>query len=230
MSRVSSLASIFASPGAVAREMAERPHWLIPLVIVLVVTLGTSILTHEYQMEYQRPAVEKVLRDAGRSEEEIQSRFESTPGRKALGGVAAMAFVVIFMMLIPALILNGISTVAGEKAGFVKMFSFLTYASLILALGQLVRLPLILVKGSINVRTSVAAFIPSVTVESPLGTFLNSLDIFSIWMLVAVCVGFGVMARISMNKSTAIVVALWAAGIAILVGLAVLRSQFVPGA
>jgi hypothetical protein len=118
MSKVSNLTSVFASPGAVAREIAERPHWLIPLVIVLIVTLGTSVLIHEYQMEYQRPAVEKVLRDAGRSEEEIQSRFESTPRRKVIGGVAAMAFVVIFMMLIPALILNGISTVAGEKAGF----------------------------------------------------------------------------------------------------------------
>ena len=230
MSKLSGMTSIFTSPGAVAREMAERPHWLIPLVVVLIVTLGASILTHRYQMEYQRPAVEKVLRDAGASEEDIEARFESTPTRKVVGGAAAAAFVVVFMMLIPALILNGISTVTGEKAGFVKIFSFMTYASLILALGQLVRLPLVLVKGSVNVRTSIAAFTPSVTIESPLGTLLNSLDIFSIWMLIAVCVGFGVLARISINKSAAIVCALWAAGIAILVGLAVLRSQFLPGA
>ncbi len=230
MGKVSNVASVFTSPGVVAREIAETPHWILPFVIVLAVTFVTSVVTHQYQVEYQRPAVEKVLRDAGRDEEEIASRFESTPGRKLTGGLAAVAFVVVFLMLIPAAILNGVSTIAGEKAGFRRTFSLLTHASLIVALGQIVRLPLILVKGSFDVRTSVAAFARSVAVESPLGTLLNSLDIFSVWMLVAVCVGFAVLAGVSIKKSTAIVVGLWAAGIALLVGLAFLRSMVMPGA
>jgi hypothetical protein len=230
MSRVGNLVSIFASPGVVARRIAEDPHWLLPLIIVLAVVFVVSVLTHEYQLEYQRPAVEKLMRDAGRDEDEIAARFESTPRGKVIGGAGAMAFTVVFLMLVPAAILNGISTITGEKVGFRKMFSLMTSASVILALGQIVRLPLVLAKGSINVRTSVAAFTPSVAIESPLGTLLNSLDVFSIWMLVAVCVGFATLAGINIKKSSMIVVALWAAGIAVLVGFAVLRSNIMPGA
>lgn len=230
MSKAGSMVAIFTSPGAVARQIAEEPHWLLPLVIVLAVTFTVSIATHEYQVEYQRPAIERVMRDAGRDEEEIASRFESTPSRKVIGGAGAMVFAAIFLMLIPAAILNGVSSITGEKVGFRRMFSLMAYSAVIMALGQVVRLPLILVKGSVNVRTSVAAFTPSVSIESPLGTLLNSLDIFSIWMLIAVCVGFATLAGINIKKSSVIVAGLWAAGIAVLVGLAVLRSKIMPGA
>jgi hypothetical protein len=229
MSRLGNLGLIFASPGKVAKNVAEDPHWVIPLVIILLVSFVMGVAIHKYQVEYRRAQVEKIMRDAGRTEEEIASALSSTPRKKVLSGAGIAVFVGLFMILIPALILNGISSVMGEKVGFRRMFSFMSYSSVILALGDIIRIPIMLAKGSIDVRISLAALAPSVGVESPLGTLLNSFDVFSIWMLVAVCAGFSALSGSEIKKASAIVVALWAVGVAILMGLAVLRTAVMPG-
>jgi hypothetical protein len=222
MGVMSNIGTIFTSPGAAARRIAESPHWLVPLVIVLAITIVATMAVHEYQAAAQREAVEDVLRDSGRDPEEIDDLFKSTPARRAMGSGFAAVFVGLFLILIPAAILNGISSVSGERVGFRKMFSLMSHAALIPALGQIVRTPIILAKQSIDVRTSAAAFAPSVSINSPLGTFLNSLDIFSIWAVVAVCVGYSVLSGMTIKKSAIIVVLLWLAGIALLVGSAFL--------
>jgi hypothetical protein len=224
MSSAGSMGLIFTSPGAAARNINENPTWVVPLIIVLAVTLLATAAVHDYQLAAQRAEVESVLRDSGRDQEQIDELFKTSPLRVAMASVLAAVFVGLFIILIPAAILNGISSVSGEKVGFRKMFSLMSHAGLIITLGSLVRTPIMMVKQSADVRTSLAALTPSVSVGSPLGTFLNSLDIFSIWAVVAVCVGYSVLSGMSTKKSTIIVVLLWLAGIALVVGTAALGT------
>jgi hypothetical protein len=228
MNRISNLGLVFTSPSAVARNIADNPHWLTPLITVLVISFIASFSTQKYAAEYERAGMEDFLLRSGRTHEQIDGMFGSTLRNRLTAGAGAAGLFGL-VLVVAAAVYNGIASVAGGKIGFRKMFALQTHAALVSALGLLVRMPIILAKGSIDVRTGVAAFAPSVPLRSPLGTLLSQLDLFDIWSLVALSFGFSVLAGLGIKKSAAVVFGLWAVFVLLLVGLAVLRSRFMGG-
>jgi hypothetical protein len=215
---------VFTSPSSAARGIAERPGWLVPLVIVLLVSFIFGFFTYKYQVEQQREMLERIQSERG-VEIDIEARLADTPARRAIGGVQTAVFLGIFIILIPALVLNGVARVAGANVGFKRMFAWMAAVGLITSLGMLIKMPIVFAKGSIDVRTSLAMLAPSVDIRTPLGVFLNSFDIFSIWALVAAVIGFAVLTGFNNRKSAVIVGGLWLLYVLILVGVTALSSS-----
>jgi hypothetical protein len=225
MKRLHNLGLVFLSPGRVAENTLEDPHWVLPLMIVVVMTFVFTVTTHEFQVLQQREVLEKVMEDSGQ-ELDIDSMMVSTPGKRMIAGATAAGMAVLFIVVASA-VLNGFASIAGGQTGFVKMFSFYAYASMIGVLAMVVKLPLVLAKGSLDVRTSAAAFSPSVQATGPLGIFLNSIDVFSIWMVGITAIGFSVLSALGIRRSVAIVVGLWVLVVVLRVAMAVLGSKIV---
>jgi hypothetical protein len=220
MSRIRNLGLVFTSPGTVARSVAEDPHWLIPFVVVLAAILVVSLSTLEYQQREAQAAMMERVRDTGTDTDDMPdvSGFMGVfMPVIAVGGLAVM-------ILLASAILNGIASLAGGRIGFRKMLAYYSYASVITVVGSLIKVPLILAKGSMDVRISAAAFAPSVSLHDPLGAFLNWFDVFSIWMLVALTIGYGVLAGFKTKKSALIVFGLWGVVVALSVGATALRT------
>ncbi len=229
MKRISNLGLVFTSPSALARNIAEDPHWLIPLILVLAVSFVAAFSTHKQALEFQRAWTEDILKRSGATDEEIDERFTtSLSSRLTAGAGSAVGFGII--LVIAAALYKGIASILGGKIGFRKMFALQCHAALIVVAGLLVKVPLILAKNSIDVRTGIAALAPGVPLRSPLGTLLNQLDLFGVWSLVALCFGFSVLTGLSIKKSAGAVFALWAVFVVLMVGLAVLGSKFMGGA
>ena len=220
MGRCTNLGLILTSPTAVARRVIEDPHWIIPLVVVLAVACITTVGTYEYQVKFQREFIGGVITERN-PDADLDEIFAVTTSKQVRAGVGAVVFGGI-VLLIFAAVLKGAAAVAGGQVGFRRIFAFVSYSAVISALGSLIRVPLVLAKGSVDVRTSLAAFAPSMDLRSPAAVILGSFDIFSVWQVVAVCFGFSVLAGLSMKKSSGIVVGLWAILIVIRVGLAML--------
>jgi hypothetical protein len=217
MNRLANLGLILTSPTRVARSVIENPHWVIPLVVVLVVSFIATITTYEYQVKFQREYTAELIRDRN-PDADLDSIFEVTTAKRMLSGVAAAVLGGI-MILIVAAVLKGVASVAGGQVGFKKMFAFAAYSSFISALGSLIKVPIVLAKGSIDVRTSLAALAPSVDLRSPLAVLLGSFDIFNIWQVVALCFGFSVLSGFSIKKSSGMVIGLWAVLVVIRIAL-----------
>jgi hypothetical protein len=229
MGRIGNLLLIFTSPSVAARNIDENPHWLIPLIIVLAVTFLVGFASHKQALDFRRTWAEPLYERSGKTKEEIDEEFTSTPTKGLTAGAAGAASIGV-VLLVAAAIYKGLASVFGGKIEFRKMFALQVHAALILSLGELVKLPIVRAKDSIDVRTGIGAFAPSISLNSPLGTFLAQLDLFGIWSLVALAIGFSVLAGLGMKKSAAIVFGLWAVFVGILVGLAVLGSRFMGGA
>lgn len=215
---------VFTSPSSAARAIAENPGWLVPLIIVLVVALVFGFMTYKYQVETQREMLERLQSERG-VEIDIDARLAPTPAKRVLAGVQTAFFLGIFLILIPAAVLNGVAKVAGANVGFKRMFAWMATVGLISALGMLVKLPIVFAKGSIDVRTSLAMAAPSVSIQKPLGVLLNSFDIFSIWAVIAAVIGFAVLTGFNNKKSGLIVGGLWLLYVLILVGVTALSSS-----
>lgn len=224
MSRLTNLGLIFASPTTVGRSVIEDPHWVIPLVVVLVISFIATAATYEYQVEFQREFMGEIIRERN-PDADIDSLFEVTTAKQVRTALGAALFGGV-MILIFAAVLKGVASVAGGQVGFRRIFAFVSYSTVISALGSLIKVPLVLAKGSIDVRTSLAAFAPSMDIRSPAAVILGAFDIFSIWQVVALCFGFSVLSGFGIKKSSGIVVGLWAILVVIQIGLSLLPRLF----
>jgi hypothetical protein len=227
MDALRNLGLIFTSPSQAAAQVADRPHWVLPLVILMVVAAVFTLSTFKYQLQEQRQTIEEMLEERGMEMDEENMPEDSTAGR-VLGGAGA-AVMAGLAVLVGAAILNGFATLMGHEIGFRKMFAFYSHVGLIGALGMLVKIPIVLAKQDMDVRTSVLAFAPSIPLDSLAGVFLSNLDLFSIWSVVATVVGYDVLSGMGRRKSAYVVVGLWVLWMLVSVALYALRNRVIGG-
>jgi len=223
MGRLSNIGLIFYRPSAVAASVNEKPAWLVPVIVVLILGFVAVYASYQYNVEYQKQVFEKMQRDRGTSLDP-ESLFKVTPAKRLYGG-AIGGLSLVLGVLVGAAILHGLALVLGGKSSFRKVFCFYAYAWIIPAAGGLAKLPLVLAKKSIDVRSSLAALTPGVAFDTPLGVMLNSADLFYVWMLVVTAVGYSILTGLGTKKSTAIVIGLYILFVAFSVSMTVVRSK-----
>jgi hypothetical protein len=214
---------VFTNPGAVARNIADRPDWIIPLVVVILASVVFTLVMYPYQMEYQRGVLERWQKETG-TQIDIDSAVRLSTGRQ-VGSAVGGALAVVLFTLVGAAVLNGVAMLVGGAAGFKKMFAIFAYAIVIASAGNLAKIPLAIAKKSVDVRISLAAFAPGLRLESPAAILLNSTDVFAVWSLVATVIGFATLTQSSTRKSTARVVILYAAFVLLEVGATALGAR-----
>jgi hypothetical protein len=223
MGRLSNIWRIFYKPSAVAASVDERPAWLVPVIVILVLGFVAVYATYEYNVAYQKQVFEKMQRDRGTGLDP-ESLFEMTPAKRFYGG-AIGGLSMVLGVLVGAAILHGVALVVGGKSSFRKVFCYYAYAWIIPAVGGLVKLPLVIARKSIDVRSSLAALTPGVAFDSPLGVMLNSADVFYIWMLVVTVFGYSILTGLGTKKSTAIVIGLYILFVVFSVSMTLMRSK-----
>lgn len=222
MRGIENIGRIFSSPGKVAQSIAEQADWKTPVIVIVLASIILTLAMLPYQAEARREMLEKYAKDSGR-EIDIEEALNPTVGRSVSAVVGAVIATMLFVVA-GAAVLNGASMLAGGKTGFSRMLAFFSYAMVIPAAGNLIKIPLIMLKKSYDVRLSLGAFFPSVRAESSGGILLGSTDLFSIWALVATVIGFGVLTQMGGRKSAAIVIALYVVLVLILLGFGLLAA------
>ncbi len=225
MNGLGNLTSIFFNPEKVATSVAEKPRWLPAFVIFLVVMALVGYGSYNYAIDTQYGVAAKV--GEGGKSQEVYMAFLKSPAIRIISSIVQGISMFVTFVLIPAALLNSIASIVGTPVGFKRMLAYMSHVGLIIAAGQIVRFLLIMAKHTPDVRLSPAAFFPNLALFSPMMTFLSSFDIFSIWALIAVVVGYKELAKMKMSKAVLVVVSLWLIGVGILVGLVVLRGLFV---
>ena len=143
----------------------------------------------------------------------------------------APVFVAIVAFAMP-LVLWGAARAFGGEIGYSQTLSLWLHANLPGVVKGIVLIPVILsiADASLNLKavgtclkSNVASFLPEASSQAllTLGSFL---DVFTIWSLVLVVIGFRTIPGLSKGAATAIPVALFALLVLALTGLAALRG------
>ncbi len=217
------LGSIFVSPREVAIRIGKKPNWILPLVAILVLNFVVIYVTYPLQSEFMRKEMVENFKSRGLSDEMIEEYLKITPGKRILAATMGGVLGTVVVVLLASAILNVLSPLVGSKIGFKNMMAYFCYIFWINCVGGLIRAVLTISKGTYDVRTSVAAFAPGLNIKSPLGVALSSFDLFTIWSVIALGIGFAELAQTTRKKSFALIIMLWAALIGISVAIARLR-------
>ncbi len=215
MSGGSMLLKVLFAPTAVFRAVKEKPSWIVPLVVIMVVFAISTYFIAPLGMKAQMEQIMKS--DNYTPEQKEQMRQNMAMGEK-IGPIIAMVTTPIFFGIV-ILIGAGMVFLMGNvifsgNAKFVTLFTMVTLSFATWIISTIIKMPLMLARETIDVRTSLALLLPGDSMEGVAYSFLNTFtDVFVIWQIALLVIGVKVIYDFATSKAAITVlvpVGVWA--------------------
>lgn len=197
------------------REMEQgiNPWILFILIIVVSVIIFLLSLNHQYQYAVQK--IMERIQELPENQRKLALQHISYK-RMLTTGLAAVIFMVPLKLLFQGLIFQQVFTIWGNIKSFTDSFYTVVYGNLISIYAQILKLIIGYATGKPYVNFDLSLFVSKQ--DTVLYKILSNVDIFTIWSLIVMSIGFSELARVKRSKSFSIVFGLWFIYIAI-VGL-----------
>jgi len=197
----------------------EKVNWmdfLIPFLIVTIISLATLPYVTPIAIKEQIARIEKSDKIPEAQKELAIERIESGQGKpfayimSPVGIAISLFFIALLVQLISNFLLGG-------EIKYLKSLAIVSYTQIIPTIGYLIKVPLMVSKGSTQVYTSLALFL------EPNGSFLfkffNSIDIFTVWRVLLIGLGIAILNEIKPGKAIITFILLWLAFAAIIAAI-----------
>jgi hypothetical protein len=201
------LVGVFTSPRRVFESLRDHPKWLDMLLLYIVVS---SVMFVVMQPIIKAETLQQGIEQIERSEMSAEQKAEAIDRQTSMMdrmlsipvglGMSLVVTPLIFLFW-AVVIWVAYGFMTGGQLTFRQAFAATCHVALILLLAGLVKLPLILMKGTVHVATSLALFLPDSDPRTLPFAVLNTFDIFIIWTFITLAIGMVPLARISTGKS-----------------------------
>jgi len=214
------ITDIYFAPSRVFNAIKEKPQWITPFIIVLIVVAATAVVTVSLTRETIVARQEEVFQERGLSEEQIEQakQFTSGPAIVISSAVSALIFTSI-LLLIFALVTNLFIPLFGGESGFKTVFSVICFSALVTAPAAILKIIMIAITKSPYVTTSLALLAPNLAKTSFVYQLLAGFDFFILWEMILVAMGITITNNLIKKNAYTLVFMIWIASIFIGVGL-----------
>ncbi len=224
---VASLWGVLLAPERTFRALAARPAWLPAMLLLVVTALGLSLaVTPKLDMkQVMREAIEEKGADI--TEAQLERQVEMADKFKWIG-TASQVVLQPAVYLLMAVIFLVLFRLLGSEIDFRQSLSVSVHGMMPFVIATLLTIPVVLSRASLSLKdvqsarylhSNLAAFAPEST-GKPMMALLASADLFSIWTIVLLAIGFRVVGKLSRAAAAGTVIALWALVVAGKVALA----------
>jgi len=209
------VAGVFASPGPTFEAIARRPSWWLPLIICAVVSIAATAAVLP-RIDFESVIRERLAAKGATIPEDRLDQIVAT--QKRLSGLGY-----VWAGLGPALIalvIGGVNLLAFKAFGwdlkFKQAFGVTSHALLptigisMLLIFFVSRLDVVNPADLGDVTHSNLGFLVDRHVNPALHSIARSLDVFGIWMLVLLVIGFAAAANVPRRKAAILIGSLWA--------------------
>ena len=227
------IVGVFFSPDATFASIARRPDWVVPLVVLLVLSVVSGLIMAK-RLDFAAPAREAMEANKNLSTEDAERMERMSASVGKVLSYAAPVFSVIIFALVAGVLLLAFRLMGGEGT-FKQAFSVTLYAWVPLLILGIVTLIVILARGTFDPMSAATlvksnpAFLVDMKEQPALFSMLSALDLFTIWSIVLLSFGFAALSKLSVKGTAAIVVSLWIALILVRVGWTALMAGQMAG-
>ena len=217
MSEAARLAGVFFSPGKAFSDIARRPRWWIPVILISI--LSTVYLTAFSQRvgweSVIRPAIESSANTSSMTSQQREQLIITAAGVYKYVGYLSVVGTLLYVFIVGVILMFLFDTMMSAGIGLKRMMAIMAYGALPLALQTVLSMVVLYLKDpeEFNLRNplvfNVGAFMSP---ESPaaLRALGSSIDLFSLWMIVLLAIGVSAAGRkISFGKAFTGIVSLW---------------------
>ncbi len=221
------LGLIFTNPTRVFESLTKKPDWLIPTLIIVILSVASAYFLRDITMEMQK---ERILASENIPEEQkdaILQQFDQGGNMQVIMGmVGAVVFVFASFAIVAALFMFTGNVVLGGQANYKTMLAVYAWGFMASVPEAIIKIPLMLAKNSIHVYTSLAIFFDTSESETVLFKIANAVDIFALWRVALWAIGFGVVYKFTQGKSYAVIGAWYVIWVVVSIGLSSLFQGF----
>lgn len=220
----SRIGGVIASPGETLRDIAERPDWLVPLIVILVTFLLFG-LAMSARMDFETATREK-LEESGTSGPELERQLETI---QKVQRIATPIFTLVMAVLVPLIVSGALllgCRIFGGQGTFRQSFAVTVYCWIPQALKTLVMAALLFRARDVDPRQlplllkSNLGFLVDPLSSPGVFALLSSIDIFAIWTLVLLGIGFAFAHRLSRTVTTGLAISLYLLLVLVQAGIA----------
>jgi hypothetical protein len=224
------IAGIFVSPVETLRDVARRPDFVVPLLLIIVVSLACTAVAMQH-IDFAAD-IRASLEESGRKLSPEQSDRSMKWGM-AIGKTLAW----MSPVLLPVwwAIYAGIVLLAfrmfGADMTYAQSFAIRIYSVLPGLLRGIITAIVVSTRGTVPSRSlativrSNAGFLIDVRTHPVLFTLATSLDVFALWALVLSIIGYAYAANVSRTRAALVIVSLFAIGLFFSVGFAAIGAS-----
>ena len=190
---------VIFTPRAAYADVAARPAWLGALLVVLVLTGGSTFafLSTEIgknpMLDQQRQTMESF---GVKLNEQAMQRMEEGAARAPYFALVSQAvFLPVAALAVAGIALAVFNAILGGDARFKQVFAIVVHSGVILALGAIFVLPLDYARETMSSPTTLSVFLPFLEENSFLARLLGSIDLIRVWWFVSLSIGLAVLYR-----------------------------------
>ena len=211
-SMTQNFADVIVDPEATFEDVAERPRWLVPLIVLAVATLIVSYFMMPMWAEMQ----EAQLAGQEMTSEQVEQSRQMMETFKWVG-LAMAPIMSAVIMAIWAFLFWGWGTIAGAKnARYPVAFTAIVYAGIIYLLQSVAQAVVVVVKGAEQVAAEggpptfgVTLFLERGDMSGLMWGLLSNVNFFSIWYAVVIAIAGQHALKMSKGASWGFAVVVW---------------------
>lgn len=226
------IAGVFFSPGETFADIARKPDILIPLLVIVILSyVGTVLimphLDWDAMIAQQGEMMKKQNPNMGDEDVARMARISKSAGT-VMGYLGPLLAIAGFLVI--ALVIWGACRMMGGQGDFKQAFSVTLYAHFPRVVLGLVTAVVVMARGLVDPMTmatvvkSSPAFLVDMKEQPVLFSLLSSFELFQIWTIVLLIIGFAALTRLSKAKTAAIIVSLWIVMVVVKLGFAALGA------
>lgn len=204
------LIGVFTNPTATFEDIKNKPEWIIAALIFIIILSATMYIQFSDAgiIQEQKDLMMQKMEQRGSTQAQIEVAERMTDKMRPF--IPIITIIQFFIGLIIAgsgVWLFVSNVVYGAKARYGHMLAVTSYTSLIVALGSLIKLPIMLSKHTSFVHFSAATFMSDAARNTFLYKFLMySTDLFTIWIIALLSIGVATVSGAKVNKVWPVVV------------------------
>ncbi len=215
----SGIVRVFYEPKSFFAGLRNKKAWIIPLVVIIIIGGVLGQLTKPILVRDIFAGVEQRMEQARQAigEERYNQIMDQLQSRKAeaMSNEITLRTVLTFIIvpLVIMFVIAGVGKLVGNfmlggKAGFWLVLNVIVFTGLIGLAGDVIKSIMILAKDTSYVYLGLGLLKP-VNDGSFLFYLFRQIELFSIWRLIATCIGLGAVYNISGKKFGYALVPIW---------------------
>lgn len=201
--------NLFVAPSEVYEYLATAPanpiNWALPLLLNCIAIVAFTLFSFsipavmQEAREAQSKQLDKLVVDgkitADQRNQQVEAMEKFSSFIPYVGGVFGAVGMVFFAFLVGALVWLVSNKALGVPTEFSKAMEISGLAGLVSIPGTVVKLALVMLRGSIYVGVNPGLLFPDLPVGSPLATALSGADLFILWTVLLLALGTGKVTR-----------------------------------
>ncbi len=220
---------VLVAPEKTFRALAIHPYWLAALLLLVASGLALSlVVTPKLDMkQVMREAIEESGQEL--PEAQLERQVEMAEKFKWVGTASQVVLQPAVYLLMAGIFLV-VLRLTGSEIDFRRSLSVSVHGMMPFLVATLLTIPVVMSRAELSLKdvqsarylhSNLAAFASDST-GKPLMALLSSIDLFSIWTIVLLTIGYRVVGRVSKAAAFGVVIGLWAVVVAGKVALAAL--------